>query len=637
MALDTVLEVGANINPAERSLKKLEAAMKRIQGSAGSLKINPRNFTEPLGRITGQVSEFEKSLEASNARVLAFGASAGIMFQFTRALKETVRATVEVEKSLKDINVIFGKNEKQIKSFGKELCKIASQTGQSYGVVAEAATELARQGLSVVETQKRVKDALILTRLSGMSAKDSVESLTAALNTFKDAGLTSTQVINKLANVDAAFAVSTADLAEALKRVGSTAQDVGVDIDQLNGLVASLQQTTARGGAVIGNSLKTIFTRVQRPETLRQLEALGIGVRDAQKNTLPAITILTDLARTFNDLTDAQKSNITQTVAGVFQANILRATLKDLAKTNSEFSRATEISANATDQANKRNQELNKTLAAQFNALQNNAKQFASSFGGDVFGPALTNITGGLNKLLTLGESSNEFVQAGLDIGQSLLKGIGKTLGGPGIALGGLLLKNLLRDFFKFIGPATNQIRLMGSETEKVKALEQNISNVLARQPDLLLRIASGQTTDAKEASKVLGIMESQAVIARQIATYSTGMTGAIVGKVGAKKLTTQGGIVGAAGGDPKIFSSLSGAITNEIRAGVPRSSIRINSSKTLAHSGNPAGLAVTNIKDEPMGLKSLGIPNFAKPSRFVTTTGTAGGRMKLTSDALSK
>ena len=229
MAFDTVIEVDANINPAERSLKKLETAMKRIQGSAGNLKINARNFTEPLGRITGQVSEFEKSLEASNARVLAFGASAGIMFQFTRALKETVRATVEVEKSLKDINVIFGKNEKQIKSFGKELFKIASQTGQSYGVVAEAATELARQGLSIVETQKRVKDALILTRLSGMSAKDSVESLTAALNTFKDAGLTSTQVINKLANVDAAFAVSTADLAEALKFVKQqNKKDIGV-------------------------------------------------------------------------------------------------------------------------------------------------------------------------------------------------------------------------------------------------------------------------------------------------------------------------------------------------------------------------------------------------------------------------
>ena len=51
-------------------------------------------------------------------------------------------------------------------------------------------------------------------------------------------------------------------------------------MDSLIGIVAALQQTTARGGAVIGNSLKTIFTRIQRPESIRQIEELGIVVRD---------------------------------------------------------------------------------------------------------------------------------------------------------------------------------------------------------------------------------------------------------------------------------------------------------------------------------------------------------------------
>jgi UDP-glucose 4-epimerase len=48
---------------------------------------------------------------------------------------------------------------------------------------------------------------------------------------------------------------------EAIKRVGSSASDVGVSFDQLIALVTSAQQVTARGGSVIGNSFKTIFNK----------------------------------------------------------------------------------------------------------------------------------------------------------------------------------------------------------------------------------------------------------------------------------------------------------------------------------------------------------------------------------------
>lgn len=43
----------------------------------------------------------------------------------------------------------------------------------------------------------------------------------------------SKDVINKLANLDTAFAVSAGNLAEAIKRVGSTAEDVSISFEQL--------------------------------------------------------------------------------------------------------------------------------------------------------------------------------------------------------------------------------------------------------------------------------------------------------------------------------------------------------------------------------------------------------------------
>ena len=89
------------------------------------LVLNTKGF-RPLGRINGQLGEFEKSLDASNARVLAFGASAGAILAVKKAFTATVKAAIEVEKSLKDINVILGATSANLKKFGSDLFEIAS-------------------------------------------------------------------------------------------------------------------------------------------------------------------------------------------------------------------------------------------------------------------------------------------------------------------------------------------------------------------------------------------------------------------------------------------------------------------------------------------------------------------------------
>ena len=241
------ISVGADTRQLERDIQKALGRNIKFKG------LNEKAFTQPLGRITGASNEFQKSLDASNARVIAFGASAGLIYSVEKAFSSLVRSTIEVQKSLTDINVILNVSSKSLATFGSGLFNIAKDTAQSFNTVAVAATEFSRQGLGLEETLKRTRDALILTRLSGLDTVASVEALTATINSFSNAALDSTTIINKLANVDAAFAVSSRDLAEAIKRVGSSAKDAGVDFDELLGIVTSVQQTTARGGAVIGN------------------------------------------------------------------------------------------------------------------------------------------------------------------------------------------------------------------------------------------------------------------------------------------------------------------------------------------------------------------------------------------------
>lgn len=440
--------------------------------------------TKPLGIISGQAAEFNRSLQASSARVLAFSASAGALYGVAKGFTAIFKAMVDVQKQLVDINNVMGLSSKQLSGFSADLFKAANETGQSFKVAAQAALEFSRQGLSMGETLKRTKDALTLTRLSGLDAVASVESLTAAINGFNDVALDSTTIINKLSTTDAAFAVSSKDFAEALQRVGSTAKDTGVQFDSLIGLVTSAQQTTARGGAIIGNALKSIFTRLQRTDTLENLKELGVLVEDVNGEALSSDRILVNLAKTYDTLSSAQKNQVVQLSAGLFQANQFRAILQDLSRQSSIYERATQTSATATDQAARRQAELNKTLASGINTTLNNLTQLAAKIGTLTLEPGLKRVLGGVNFLT--GETGKELDSQGetlgSTIGTGMLRGLGNYLSGPGLGLGIALLGKLFVNFASYSVKALGQILEVSSVRYQK---EQAIAALLASEPNL--------------------------------------------------------------------------------------------------------------------------------------------------------
>ena len=55
------------------------SAEKALNRKPISLSLDSKGFTQPLGRITGNMTEFQKSLDASTARVFAFGATVGVI------------------------------------------------------------------------------------------------------------------------------------------------------------------------------------------------------------------------------------------------------------------------------------------------------------------------------------------------------------------------------------------------------------------------------------------------------------------------------------------------------------------------------------------------------------------------------
>ena len=499
-------DVTANVNLDPRSLN---ASAKKIELA--------------LGRITGQASEFQKSLDASTARVFAFGATTAVLNGVNQAFKKLVSTTIEVEKRLIEINSIFQANEKVFNQFRNSIFQVAKDTGQAFGTVAEGAAELARQGLSAEETAKRLKASLVLTRISGLDAEKSVKALTAAINGFASAGLSANQIVNKLVAVDTAFAVSAQDLAEAFSRAGSTAEDAGVSFDQLLGLVTAVEQKTARGGAVIGNAFKSIFTRLSRGDTIEDLKELGVQI-DATQNGIQKLSALSAALENISDPTIA--SQIKELAGGVFQINVVSAALKDLSSDTSIFAGAAKTASEATNEAFQKNADLNRSLAAQINALIAGLTSLAERVGSLTFGPLLENLLGLTTKF-------TEFLDKALDPekGNAFVKGLFKTigqfLGGPAVVIFTGAFVKIFALVAKFAKDGLMSVFAIGSETSKIKNIEAGIVGLLQKDNQLRQLITSSTASQAQKEQAIISAIKAENALLTQQASLMNSIASA--------------------------------------------------------------------------------------------------------------
>lgn len=554
MATNVQANLLLNTAPAQASFNNFARAI-------GSAK-----FAQPLGRITGDATEFRKSLEAATARVTAFGLTAGAIYKVSQAIREGAKATLEVDKQLVELNTYLGQSRKELEGFSQSLFKVAKNAAVPFEAASEAAKEFARQGLSANEILKRTESALTLARISGISYSQAVNGITTALNSFSKEALTASEITNKLIAVDTRFAVSSAQLNEALTRVGSSAEESGISIDKLIATVTAAQQITGRGGAVIGNALKTIFTRLQRPEVLNQLEQLGVAIKDQNGFLLDGISILKNYSDATKNLSQAEKARTAELVGGIYQINQVNALIKDLSSSNSVYANALKISSAATDEAKKKNEELNKSLSALLEQTKTSAQQAAAALGQSLLEPIVKLGSAASEALLKIVDPNSVGEEMGAAIAKGAASALGRGLvmgGGPLLAAtGGLLAAKM----FKYVSASAKELGRFSTDmftSEKELQIQKRINDTLRQSPGIIADVRSGKMSLVDAEREVLRLIQEQN---RNLLTQSR-ITGRVTSTVTTAQNASKKGFFGrifADGYVPGLSSSVGLAALEE-------------------------------------------------------------------------
>jgi len=621
-----------------------------------NLKINEKGFRQPLGRITGDLDKFESALAASNARVIAFGASTAVIGGMTKAFKELASTTINVQKQFADINRILNVSNKEFEKFSGSLFNIGKKTATTFDDAAKAALEFARQGLGMNETLKRTADALTLVRLTGVNAEKAVSSLTATVNAFQQSSLTTTEALNKFVAVETKFAVSAKDLMEGLGRVGSAAVDAKVDFDELNAMIAAVQQQTGRGGAVIGNALKTIFTRLQRRDTLTALEQFNVQVQDMQGNILPAMNILQNFAKTYKTLSDANKGYLREQVAGVFQANILSAIVKDINSDFQVYNRALTTSTEATNEAANANARLNQTISALLSQTGTELIRLQENIGKVTFEPIARAILGPFKDIVSSINSLLDGEGVGSDFANGLLKGIRNIVAGPGLVAAIAVIGKIFITTASYITKAIPTLIGITTETQKQANLQATIEALLRSDAGLSKLIAQNEGNAAKQAGILAGHAKAQekafkaSVTSTSLIASNLRMAGMTTNKSGAivpNRRGARGYVPGFAGEAADVRKGVGGVsssarpvhIPNFAFGGGQHGSMVANTGEYMVPNFRGGGSAIFNpamVRANgglPQGAKKITaaqgyVPNFAlqSPSAFLKGGGNLSG-----------
>ena len=345
-ALTTAFDV--NLNTLD--LTTFTQEINRTQGSFNNLAITMNGagragraaFSDLLGTIlTTQdavkgTNKLLDSMAKTFFNTIKWSVSSSILNMFTGSIQQAWGYTQKLDQSLNDIRIVTEKSNAEMEKFAKTANKAAKSLGSSTTSYTNAALIYYQQGLGEKDVQARTRTTIKAANVTGQSAAEVSEQLTAVWNGYKVVAEEAESYVDKLAAVAATTAADLEELSTGMSKVASAANAMGVDVDQLSAQLATIVSVTRQDANVVGTALKTIFSRmgdlkvdgvdefgVSLGDVSGQLEQMGINVLDQQGNLRDMGIVIEEVAAKWGSWTEAQQQAAAVAIAGKRQYNNL--------------------------------------------------------------------------------------------------------------------------------------------------------------------------------------------------------------------------------------------------------------------------------------------------------------------------
>lgn len=286
------------------------------------------NAEVPLKRTNALLDNFKKTI-ANTAR---WQISSNLMHGVQGSIQKAYYYAEDLNKSLNNIRIVTGQNNDQMAQFAERANKAAQALSTTTTNYTNASLIYYQQGLSDKEVADRTEVTIKMANAAGESASKVSDQLTAVWNNFYDGSKSLEYYADVMTKLGAYTASSTDEISEGIQKFASVANTIGLSYEYATSALATLTAKTRESANTVGNSLKTLFARIQGltlGETLedgtdlnkysKALEKVGISIKDQQGELKDMNTILDEMMNKWDSLSRAEQVALAQTVGGVRQ------------------------------------------------------------------------------------------------------------------------------------------------------------------------------------------------------------------------------------------------------------------------------------------------------------------------------
>ena len=301
LQLQAPRNVGSVVRQMQSQLSDIKVKVSLDGASRTSSDLNKIN--KDVKKVTDSASRMGKAFAVSVKRFAAFSIATRTVSLFTNVIGGAVEEAINFERQLVKVSQVTGKSLSQLKDLTREITRLSTSLGVSSRSLIEVSRTLSQAGLDAQQT-KVALEALAKTSLAP-TFEDITETAEGAVAIFNQFGQGAEALEKQLGAINAVagrFAVEAGDLISTIRRTGGVFKAAGGNLNELIALFTSVRATTREAAESIATGLRTIFTRIQRPSTIKFLRELGVELLNAEGKFVGPFEAVKRLSEALSDI-----------------------------------------------------------------------------------------------------------------------------------------------------------------------------------------------------------------------------------------------------------------------------------------------------------------------------------------------
>lgn len=402
-------------------LQKNSKAAKTFGGQIRSLQMELKSCDAT--RLSGIQSEFKTiTMQAESAGKTGMDMTSRLKMQFTRlssyfgaasvmlagvqTLKEGFQNVLDVDTKLTELYRVTDLTSSQYSDVYDTLTSSAQKYGATLTDLISQTADWSRAGFSDPDTAARLSEITsVYQHIADLDAKTSMENLLTAYKGFEpqlkkqfggDASAAAEHIADVYNEIDNNYATTAADIGEAVKRSASALSLAGNSLEETAGMVTGITEVT-QDPEKAGNSLKVLSMRLrgmkgelqdlgeetdENVENLSQMQGKVLNLTHGKVNIFnntgdfkSTYEIMQGIADIYDDLTDSDKADLLETIAGKNRANEVAALIQNWDR----VAAATESAENSAGSAMAEQEKYANSLQGRLNSLTSSLQTISNT------------------------------------------------------------------------------------------------------------------------------------------------------------------------------------------------------------------------------------------------------------------